>query len=79
MSALFVLTNALQAMGAATQALIINISRQGLVFIPAVFILKAIFGMNGVIWAQPVADLLSLFFTLFMYSNASRKIMRKDN
>ena len=77
-SALFVLTNALQAMGAATQALIINIGRQGFIFIPAVFILKAIFGMNGVIWAQPLADLVSLFFTVFMYSNAFKNIVRKD-
>ena len=75
---LFVLTNALQAMGAATQALIINISRQGLIFIPAVFILKAIMGMNGVIWAQPVADLLSIFITLVMYFTTSRKMMKEN-
>ena len=75
---LYVLTNALQAMGAATQALIINLSRQGLIFIPAVFILKAILGLNGVIWAQPVADLLSLSITLILYFKASRKIMKED-
>ncbi|MDO4304910.1 MAG: MATE family efflux transporter, partial [Bacillota bacterium] len=37
----YVLSNALQAMGAATQALIINLSRQGLIYIPALFIMKA--------------------------------------
>ena len=31
----YVLTNALQAMGAATAALVINVSRQGIIFIPA--------------------------------------------
>ena len=35
----YVLSNALQAMGAATSALIINMSRQGIIYIPAIFIL----------------------------------------
>ena len=37
----YVLTNALQAMGAAVQALIINLSRQGLIYIPALYIFLA--------------------------------------
>ncbi len=56
--AFYVLTNALQAMGAATASLIINLSRQGIIFIPALFILKAIFGLNGLVYAQPVADVI---------------------
>ena len=35
----YVLTNALQARGAATESLIVNISRQGLIYIPSMFIL----------------------------------------
>ena len=31
----YVLTNALQARGAATESLIVNISRQGLIYIPS--------------------------------------------
>ena len=78
MGLLYVLTNALQAMGAATEALIINVSRQGIVFIPAVFILKALLGITGVIWAQPVADIVSLFITVGLYMHTSRKIMREE-
>lgn len=37
----YVLVNALQAMGAATPALLISMSRQGIIFIPALFILQA--------------------------------------
>lgn len=37
----YVLVNALQACGAATESLIVNISRQGLVYIPAMFLLGA--------------------------------------
>lgn len=72
----YVLTNALQAMGASTAALIINVSRQGIIFIPAVFILKAIIGMTGLVWAQPVADVLSLLIACILYVRTSKKMMR---
>ena len=75
MGILYVLTNALQAMGAATEALVINVSRQGIVFIPAVYILKALLGITGVIWAQPVADFVSLFVTVVLYVRTSKKMM----
>ena len=55
----YVLVNALQARGAATESLIVNISRQGLIYIPAMPILGTIFHETGLIWAQPVADLLA--------------------
>lgn len=66
----YVLSNALQAMGAATAALIVNLSRQGIIYIPALFILKAALGASGLAWAQPVADLLStaLVAVLYLYT-----------
>lgn len=66
----YVLTNALQAMGAAVASLIINLSRQGLIYIPALFVLKAILGVNGLVWAQPVADLLSIGLAALLYKKA---------
>lgn len=68
--AFYVLSNALQAMGAATAALIVNLSRQGIIYIPALFILKAALGAAGLAWAQPVADLLStaLVAALYLYT-----------
>ena len=70
----YVLINALQATGAAVSSLIINISRQGIIYIPALFILKAILGINGLVWAQPVADILSICLAII----SSQKLM-KDN
>lgn len=70
----YVLTNALQAMGAATAALVINVSRQGVIFIPALFILKAVMGMTGLVWAQPVADVVSLVIAYVLYVNTSKKM-----
>ncbi len=71
------LTNALQARGAATESLIVNISRQGLIYIPAMFILGAIFHETGLIWAQPVADVLSLLLALVLYMRNSKRLTGK--
>lgn len=63
----YVLSNALQAMGASTSAFIINMSRQGLIYIPAVFILQSIVGIKGLLWAQPFADILSVILVIVLY------------
>lgn len=72
----YVLTNALQAMGAAVSSLIINLSRQGLIYIPALFLLKAALGVNGLVWAQPVADILSIGLAVGLYAITLRKASR---
>ena len=61
------LTNALQAMGAATASLIMNLSRQGLIYIPMLFVLRAWLQVTGLIWAQPVADVLSTLLAAMLY------------
>lgn len=51
----------------ALESLIVNVSRQGLIFIPAMFLLGALLGETGLIWAQPVADVLSLPLAAALY------------
>lgn len=75
--AFYVLINALQAAGAATESLIINISRQGLIYIPAMFCLGALFDEIGLIWAQPVADVLSLVLAIVLYLRCSKRLARQ--
>lgn len=70
----YVLMNTVQAIGAATPAFILSLCRQGLVYIPAVFILDALIGMNGIAWAQPVADTLSLVLTVILCLHTLKKI-----
>ncbi len=70
----FVLANALQAAGAATAALVINLSRQGFIYIPALFVLKASLGANGLAWAQPVADLLSTLLVVYLYVRTVKRM-----
>jgi Na+-driven multidrug efflux pump len=70
----FCFANALQAMGAAVPSLIVGISRQGLLYIPALFILRELLGMNGLIWAQPVADVLSLVLAIALHTAVYKKL-----
>ncbi|SHI11075.1 MATE family efflux transporter [Desulfofustis glycolicus] len=51
------------AMGREKEGGFLSISRQGLFFIPSILILPFMFGLEGVIWAQPVADFFSVIFT----------------
>ena len=69
----YVLLNALQAMGAAAASLIINVSRQGIIFIPMLFILEAKLGAAGLVWAQPVSDMLSLILAAILFVYALKK------
>ncbi len=75
---LFVLSNALQAAGAATASLIVNVSRQGLVYIPMVYILNATLGLVGLVFAQPIADISALVIALIFYFRVSRKVFGKN-
>lgn len=72
----YVLISTLQAMGDATASLIINLSRQGLIYIPMLFILQALMGINGLAWAQPVADVLSTALAAFLCVRSTRKMIR---
>lgn len=69
----YVFINALQAMGAAMPSLIVSISRQGLIYIPVVFLMKVLVGMNGLVWAQPVADVSSLILVVFYMARELKK------
>jgi len=75
----YVLTNALQAMGASLSSLITNLSRQGLIYIPALFGLRAVLGVTGLVWAQPVADVLSIILAAILYIVTSRKMRCQES
>ena len=62
-----------QAMGKGKASLLISISRQGFFYIPLVLMLNYLFGLQGLIFAQPVADLLALFLTLKITSDILKK------
>ena len=54
----------LQTMGKVVSATVLAIARNGLAFIPAVLILPLIFELNGVMYAQPVADVIAFIISI---------------
>jgi len=72
---MFINEFAFQAMGKAKESLILSISRQGFVFIPFLFISNYLAGLNGIIWSQPLADIVCLFLSLFIL----KKILNSDS
>ena len=52
------------SMGKAFIGGILNIGRQGLFLIPSIIILNNILGLKGIMLAQPVADIISIFVTI---------------
>ncbi|PWJ87900.1 putative MATE family efflux protein [Oceanotoga teriensis] len=53
------------SIGKGFQGLILNILRQGIFFIPLILILPNIFGLNGIIFSQPIADFFATLITFF--------------
>ena len=72
--AFFSMISAIQAMGASIPALILNLCRQGFIYIPALFALRALLGVYGLIWAQPVSDVLSLTLAVVLHAHAFKKL-----
>lgn len=76
---MFVFSFSFQAMGKAVPSLILSVSRQGLVFLPVLIISSKILGLNGIIYAQPVADLCSLVISLVMFIVISKQFKGTEN
>lgn len=62
------------SMGKAIAGGILNIGRQGLFLIPVIIILPKILGMNGVIFAQPVADIIATIITIPLAVKANKEL-----
>lgn len=75
----FVLTNALQAMGRAMASLLLSISRQGIIFVPLLFILSALLGLDGIIFTQAIADLCSIVMSIIMFLYITHKLERQEH
>ena len=50
-----------------------------MIFIPSLFILKAVLGLTGLVWAQPVADILSILLATVLYINTYKKLRKQKN
>lgn len=54
------------ALGKGKEGFFLGVCRQGICFLPVILLLPAVWGLNGIIYAQPIADVLSALLTVFM-------------
>ncbi len=69
---LFVNMNCMQSVGHAFPATVLSVLRQGILLIPLLYVLRALFGLNGVILGQSVTDYIAVVLSIFLW----RKIRR---
>lgn len=75
---LFVVTNFFQATGKAVPAMVLSLCRQGVVFLGVLLAMNAIWGWNGIVYAQPVADYITLIIAFALFAAAGRSALRTD-
>ncbi|MBU7472609.1 MATE family efflux transporter [Lactiplantibacillus pentosus] len=71
---ILVFTTVFQSIGAAMSALTMALSRQAVLLGLAIVILAQLFGLTGIIWAQPVADVLTCLIGWALYHQAFKAI-----
>lgn len=54
------------ALGKGTAGFFLGACRQGICFVPVILLLPMAWGMNGILYAQPIADVISVIITVFM-------------
>lgn len=64
----------LQAIGKPVKATILSLSRDVVFFVPAIILLAMNFGVTGMLWAAPLADLLSAILTVFLVASEYKAV-----
>lgn len=71
---LFVNMNSMQSVGKALPATILSVLRQGILLIPLLYILRAVFGLNGVIFGQAVTDYIAVILSAYLWRRIRKSI-----
>jgi Na+-driven multidrug efflux pump len=66
------------ALGKGKEGVILSIARNGIFFIPVILILPHLWGLNGVIYAQVVADILTVLLTGVFVVKLNKEIKIKQ-
>lgn len=70
-----VYSSVLLALGKAGAGFFLGACRQGICFVPAILLLPAIWGVKGIFYAQPLADVLSAGAAVFIAVSIRRKLV----
>lgn len=52
------------ALGKGAAGFFLGACRQGICFVPVILLLPMVWGMNGILYAQPIADVISVVITI---------------
>jgi Na+-driven multidrug efflux pump len=63
-----------QSLGKAKQTLILSIARQGIALIPLLILFNFLIGQDGIILAQPVADIVSMLISVALFLPVRREL-----
>lgn len=64
------------ALGKGLAGFILGACRQGICFVPVILILPMFWGINGILYAQPIADVFSVVITVFMALHLHKELAR---
>ena len=67
-----------QAMGMGKQSLLLSSLRQGVVNIPLLLVMNAVFGLYGIVWTQLISDTITAVISYITYSRSLGKLMKTD-
>ncbi|MCI8418627.1 MAG: MATE family efflux transporter [Lachnospiraceae bacterium] len=73
-----VYSSLLLALGKGTAGFVLGACRQGICFVPVILFLPMIWGIGGILYAQPIADLLSAMITVFVAISIHRELAEKE-
>lgn len=76
---LFMNMNCLQSVDHAFPATILSILRQGVLLIPLLYLLDALFGLNGVIYGQSVTDYIAVGLSVVIWHRVRRNLDKKSS
>ena len=71
---LFLSINSMQALDRPLPTTLLSVCRQGLFFIPLLYILDALFGIDGINFTQAAADYLSIVISLLLLRHSLRAL-----
>ena len=61
-------------MGKAREGCFLGACRQGICFVPAILLLPMLWGLNGILYAQPAAVAISALIAVFMAVRLHKKL-----
>lgn len=62
------------ALGKGAAGFFLGACRQGICFVPVILLLPMVWGINGILYAQPIADVFSAAITVWMALKVHREL-----